>query len=154
MLCEANASYHPPSPVISMFFLIFGDAPTISLLKLVVLEIQQMSSLQRQMEQQDNNYRILTGIMILSKGWVSFKKLEKHLESADLRQAAHSRVHVQQESFKTFLDPDGNPEHHQNVIICSLSYYQPFLKFSSKSVQNFWSYFANKQTNASSSWRR
>ena len=53
--------------------------------------------------------------MILSKGWVSFKKLEKHLESADLRQAAHSRVHVQQESFKTFLDPDGNPEHHQNL---------------------------------------
>ena len=74
-------------------------------------------------------------------------KLEKHSESADIRQAAHLRVHVWQESFKIVLDPDGKPEHHQNVIICSLAHYQHFLKTSSKSAENFWSYLANKQTN-------
>ena len=41
-------------------------------------------------------------------------KLEKHSESADLRQAAHLWVHMWQESFKKVLEPDGNPEHHQN----------------------------------------
>ena len=37
-------------------------------------------------------------------------------------------------------------EHHQNVIICSSSHYQHFLKISLKSIHNFWSYLANKQT--------
>ena len=76
-------------------------------------------------------------------------QLEKHSETADLRQAAHSRVHGKNPS-KKFLDPDGNPEHHQNVIVCSLSHYQHFLKTSSKSVHNFWSYLANKQTDKQS----
>ena len=43
--------------------------------------------------------------------------------------------------------PGFNPEHHQNLIICSLAHYQHFLKVSLESVHNFWSYLANKQTN-------
>ena len=38
------------------------------------------------------------------------------------------------------------PERHQHLIICSLSHYQHFLKIPLKSVLNFWSYLANKQT--------
>ena len=39
------------------------------------------------------------------------------MESADLRQAAHSRVHAWQGSFKKFLEPDGDPEHHQQHFL-------------------------------------
>lgn len=49
------------------------------------------------------------------------------------------------EFLKKFLDPDGYLEDHQNVIICSLCHYEHFQKISLKSVQNFSSYFANKQ---------
>ena len=44
------------------------------------------------------------------------------------------------------LDPDGNPEHHQHLVICSLSHYQHFLNIYLESVYNFWSYLADKQT--------
>ena len=39
-----------------------------------------------------------------------------------------------------------DPDCHQNLIICSLAYYQPFLKISCKSVQTLLHKVANKQT--------
>ena len=45
-------------------------------------------------------------------------KLEKHSENADLRQAAHLRVHARQESLKKKVqESDGNQEHHQKHLI-------------------------------------
>ena len=52
-----------------------------------------------------------------------------------MQNSAKQLIQAQQESFKNVLDPDGNPEHHQNIIICSLAHYQHFL----------WSYLANRQ---------
>jgi len=40
-----------------------------------------------------------------------------------------------------------DPNHHQNLIICSLAHCQPFLKISCKSVQTFSPKVANRQTN-------
>ena len=78
----------------------------------------------------------------------TIKRLEKLSESADLRQAARLWVHAQQESFKKVLEPDGNPQRHQNVIICSLAHYQLFLKMLLKYVHNVWTdKQTNKQTN-------
>ena len=37
-------------------------------------------------------------------------------------------------SIKFFLEPDGNPDQFQNVIVCSLEYVWYFLKISAKSV--------------------
>ena len=51
------------------------------------------------------------------------------------------------ESLKKFLDPDGDPDHSQNLIICFLSQSGHFLKNSSKSVHNFLSNVANRETN-------
>jgi len=38
------------------------------------------------------------------------------------------------ESGKQSLYPDGDPDRHQNLIICLLAHFQPSLKISSKSV--------------------
>ena len=43
------------------------------------------------------------------------------------------------------MDSDGDLDHYQNVMICSLCYFQHLLKFSSKSICNFLSYFAKQQ---------
>lgn len=50
------------------------------------------------------------------------------------------------ESFKKFLDPDSDPDHHQNLIDCSLTHFQHTLKISCKSVHNFLSYLGYRQT--------
>lgn len=42
--------------------------------------------------------------------------------------------HSKRESFKTFLDPDGNPEYCHNVINSFLLRYQYFLRISLKFV--------------------
>ena len=69
-------------------------------------------------------------------------KLEKHSESTNLCQA------YCEESFKKFLDSDWYLDHPQNLISSSSSDFQHiFLKISSKSVHNFLTYVANKQTN-------
>jgi len=39
-----------------------------------------------------------------------------------------------------------DPDRHQNLIICLLAYYQPFLKISCKSVRKFLRKVANRQT--------
>ena len=49
-------------------------------------------------------------------------------------------------SFKKILDPDCYPDHPQNLISSSSSHFRHFLKISSKSVNKFLSYAANKQT--------
>lgn len=49
------------------------------------------------------------------------------------------------ESFNTFLDPDNNLEHHQNILHSSLSHSQHFLQIPLRSVHNFSSYFAKRQ---------
>ena len=82
---------------------------------------------------------ILRKEMLVSSLLITRKALG---EPRQICQAAHSRI-LQ----KKVLEPDGNPEDHQNVIICSLSHYQHLLKISLKSVHNFWSYLAKKQTN-------
>jgi len=45
------------------------------------------------------------------------------------------------------LDPDGDPDHHQNLITWSQGHAIPLQKISSKSVHNFFSYPTEKQTN-------
>jgi len=50
------------------------------------------------------------------------------------------------ESDKQSLYPDGNPDCHQNLIICSLADYQPSLKTSCKSVRKFLHKVANRHT--------
>jgi len=45
------------------------------------------------------------------------------------------------------LYPDGDPDRHQNLIICSLAHYQPSLKMSCKRVRKFLRKVANRQTN-------
>ena len=47
---------------------------------------------------------------------------------------------------KQSLYPDGDPDRHQNLIICSLIHCQPFLKISCKSVGTFSPKVANRQT--------
>jgi len=44
------------------------------------------------------------------------------------------------------LDPDRNPDHHQNVITWSLGHTTPLQKISSKSVHNFLSNLSDRQT--------
>jgi len=39
-----------------------------------------------------------------------------------------------------------DPDHHQNLIICSLAHCQPSLKISCKSIQKFLHNVANEQT--------
>ena len=52
------------------------------------------------------------------------------------------------ETYKQSPYPDGDPDRHQNLIICSLAHCEPSLKISCKSV---WKFCANlltdKQTN-------
>lgn len=43
-----------------------------------------------------------------------------------------------EESFRTFLDLDGKPEHHQNFRICPPAHYQHFLKISWNHLIHFW----------------
>jgi len=50
-------------------------------------------------------------------------------------------------SGKQSLYPDGDPDRHQNLIICSLAYCQPSMKISCKSVWTFLHQVANRQTN-------
>jgi len=50
------------------------------------------------------------------------------------------------ESGKQSLYSDGDPDCHQNLIICSLARCQPSLKISCKSVWTFLHKVANKQT--------
>ena len=47
---------------------------------------------------------------------------------------------------KQSLYPDGDPDRHQNSIICSMANCQPSLKISCKSVWTFLRRVANKQT--------
>ena len=44
------------------------------------------------------------------------------------------------------LDPDCDSDHHQNLITWSLVHALPLPKFSQKSVENFWSNLADRQT--------
>ena len=46
------------------------------------------------------------------------------------------------------LDPDNDPDHNQNQTIRFLYHCQYFLEYSSTSIHNFMSYFANRQTHA------
>jgi len=50
------------------------------------------------------------------------------------------------ESGKQSLCPDGDPDRHQNLIICSLAHCQPSLKISCKSVRKLLRKVANRQT--------
>jgi len=50
------------------------------------------------------------------------------------------------ESGKQFLYSDGDRDHRQSLIVCSLAHCQPSLKFSCKSVRKFLCNVANKQT--------
>jgi len=50
-------------------------------------------------------------------------------------------------SRKQSLYPDSDPDHHQNLIICSLAHCQPSLKISCKSIWKFLPKVANRQTN-------
>ena len=52
-----------------------------------------------------------------------------------------------EESFKNILDPDGYPDHPQNLITFKLAHFGPILKILSISIHNFLSYVVNKQTN-------
>jgi len=45
-----------------------------------------------------------------------------------------------------YRDTNPDPDHHQNLIICSLSHCQPSLKISCKSVWTFLREVANRQT--------
>jgi len=48
------------------------------------------------------------------------------------------------------LDPDGDLDRHQNLIICSLGHALPLQEISSKSVHNFFSYpMTDRQTDRS-----
>ena len=53
-----------------------------------------------------------------------------------------------EESFKKILDPDGDPDHHQNLIDSQLTHFWPILKIILKSVHNFLRYAVDRQTNA------
>jgi len=44
------------------------------------------------------------------------------------------------------MDPDGDPDRHQNLITWSLGYALPLQEISSKSVHNFFSYLTKRQT--------
>jgi len=48
-------------------------------------------------------------------------------------------------SGKQSLYPDGDPDHHQNLIICSLAQCQPSVKISCKSIWKFLRKVANRQ---------
>jgi len=50
------------------------------------------------------------------------------------------------ESDKQSLYPDGDPDGHQNLIVCSVAHCQPSLKISCKSVRKFLHKVANKET--------
>ena len=50
------------------------------------------------------------------------------------------------ESRKQSLYPDGDMDHHQNLIICSLAHCQPSLKISCKSIWKFLCKVANRHT--------
>jgi len=50
------------------------------------------------------------------------------------------------ESEKQSLNPDGDPDHQQNLIICSMAHCQPSLKISCKSFRKFSRNVANRQT--------
>ena len=51
------------------------------------------------------------------------------------------------ESGKQSLYPDGDPDRHRNLIVCSLTHCQSCVKISCKSVVNFLRKVANSQTN-------
>ena len=61
---------------------------------------------------------------------------------------------------KQFLYPDGDPDRHQNLIICSLAHCQPSMKISWKSDRKFLRKVANRQTDKQTTtityppWRR
>ena len=45
------------------------------------------------------------------------------------------------------MDPDCDPDRHQNLITWSLGHALPLQEISSKSVHNFFSYPTDRQTN-------
>ena len=67
----------------------------------------------------------------------------EHSESADLRQGS-SMIWITPNIF--VMDPDSDPDHSQNLTICSLSHLGHILKISSKSFHNFLSYQSLKIT--------
>jgi len=72
-------------------------------------------------------------------------KLDKHSESADLRQACWFNVN---ENFKVIQNPGFLPDHPQNWITCSFCHSRHSLQISERSVHNFMNYLAqtDKQT--------
>ena len=59
---------------------------------------------------------------------------QKHWDSAYLRQGTSNQY------------GDTDPDHHQNLIVCSLAHCQPSVNISCKSVREFLRKVANKQT--------
>ena len=65
--------------------------------------------------------------------------------SAALRSTVSS-YHNSDESGKQSLYPDSDPDHHQNLITCSMAHCQPSLKLSRKSVWKLLHKVAKRQT--------
>jgi len=57
-----------------------------------------------------------------------------------------SPFNIESGTGKQSLYPDGDPDCHQNLIICLLALYQPSLKISCKSIPKFLCKVANRQT--------
>ena len=55
--------------------------------------------------------------------------------------------HNDKESFKKILDPEGDPDQHQNLMGSSLGWDAPLVKIWGQSVYNFFRKVANRQTN-------
>jgi len=84
--------------------------------------------------------------------YVSSRKQQNQINTQDIIQTRSTgRVHTSAKACLTSIwiwiqirIPD--PDHHQNLIICSLAHCQPSLKISCKSVQRFLCKVANGQT--------
>jgi len=66
--------------------------------------------------------------------------------SSRFRSVNHSVSHIRDESGKQSLYPDGDPDCHRNLGICSLAHSQTSMKISCKSVPKFLRKAANRQT--------
>jgi len=68
------------------------------------------------------------------------------VRTADLCPLTTFRISQQWRIWKTIPDPDGDPDRHQNLIICSLAHCQPSLKILYKSIRTFLRKVVNRQT--------
>ena len=66
--------------------------------------------------------------------------------SSRFRSVNHSVSHNGDESGKQSLYPDGDPDRHRNLSICSLAHSQTSVKISCKSVWKFLRKVGNRQT--------